>query len=82
MRVLPVRALVPGGDRQQMQVVIAEHRHRGVAERHDLAQHAERVGSAIDEVADEPQPVLARRKADQLQQRQNSAWQPWMSPIA
>ena len=65
----PCARAMPGGDRQQVQVVIAEHRHRGVAERHDLAQHAERVGSAIDEVADEPQPVLARRKADQLQQR-------------
>ena len=57
MRVLPMRALVPGGDRQQVEVVIAEHRDRGVAQRLDLAQHGERVGTAIDEIADEPQPV-------------------------
>jgi hypothetical protein len=32
---------VPGGDRQQMQVVVAENRDRARAERHHLAQHGE-----------------------------------------
>ena len=42
-------------------------RDRGVAQRLHLAQHRERVRAAIDEVADEPQPVAARREADQLE---------------
>ena len=40
-RVLPVRLGVPGGDRQQMKVVVAQNGDRGVAERHHLAQHGE-----------------------------------------
>ena len=40
-RVLPMRPRVPGRDRQQMKVVVAENGDRGVAERHHLAQHRE-----------------------------------------
>jgi len=67
-RVVAMRLAMAGGDRQQMQVVIAEHRHRGVAERSNLAQHGERFRSAIDEIADEPQSILVGREADQLEQ--------------
>src|SRR5664279_1316385 len=63
-----MRALVPGGYRQQMEIMIAEHGDGGVTERLDLAQHGERIGAAVDEITDEPQPVGARREADQLQQ--------------
>ena len=57
-----------GGDGQQVQVVIAEHGDGGVAERVHLAQHGERIRAAIDEIADEPQPIARRREADQRQQ--------------
>ena len=53
---------------QQMQVVIAEHGDGGIAERDHLAQHGERIRTAIDEIADQPQPVARRREADQRQQ--------------
>ena len=65
MRVLPVHPLVTRGDGQQMEVVVAEDRDGGVAERLHFAQHGERVGAAVDEVADQPQPVAARREADE-----------------
>ncbi len=58
----------PAATVEQMEVVIAEHRDGGVTQRLDLAQHGERIGTAVDEVADEPQPIRARREADQLQQ--------------
>jgi len=67
-RVLAVRLAVAGGDRQQMEVVVAEHRDRCVTERHHLAQHGERSGPAVDEVADQPQPVARRREADDVEQ--------------
>ena len=67
-RVIPMRVAVPRCDGQQVEIVIAEHGHRGVAQRFNLAQHAERVRSAIDEVAGQPQPVGGRREADQRQQ--------------
>ena len=63
-----MRRAVSGGDGQQVQVVVAEHRDRGIAERHHVAQHRERIGTAIDEIADEPQPIARRREADQRQQ--------------
>jgi len=43
-----------GREREQMEVVIAQHRHGCVAERFDLAQDRERLGTAIDQIADEP----------------------------
>ena len=48
-----------------------------------LAQHGERFRAAVDEVADQPQPVgRAARTPIRSSSWQNSAWQPWMSPIA
>ena len=63
-----MRLAVAGGDRQQVEVVVAEHGDGGVAQRHHLAQHGERAGAAVDEIADEPQPVVARREADEVEQ--------------
>ena len=59
---------MPCGDGEQMQVVVAEHGHGCVAERLHLAQHVERRGTAIHEIADEPQPVLGRREADEVEE--------------
>src|SRR5689334_2178417 len=62
-----MRVAVAGSDREQVQVVVAEHCHGGVAEAHYLSDDAKRVRTAIDEVAVEPQPVVPRRKADHPQ---------------
>jgi hypothetical protein len=43
-RVAAVRRAVPGRDGQKVQVVVAQHDARGVAERLDLAQARERAG--------------------------------------
>ena len=51
-----------------MQIVVAEHDGRGVAQRHDPAQHTEGVGSSVDEVTDEPEPVVCR-EIELVQQR-------------
>jgi len=67
-RVAAMRAAQARGDREQMEVVIAEHRSRGVAQRDHFAQHRERRRSAIDEVADEPQAVVARGERDEIEQ--------------
>ncbi len=67
-RVAAMRLAVTGGDRQQVEVVIAEHRDGGIAERHHFAQYRERSGPAVDEVADEPQPIAARRESDEVEQ--------------
>ncbi len=67
-RVLAVRGPVARGDRQQMEIVISEHGDRRRAESLDRAQHAERVGTAIDEVSDQPQPVRRRIEGDHVEQ--------------
>jgi hypothetical protein len=67
-RVVAVGAPMARRDDQQVQIVIAEHRRRRVAQRPHFAQHAERVRSPIDEIAGDPEPVVARREADQRQQ--------------
>src|SRR5690349_11208604 len=43
-----------------MQVVIAEHGDRAVAERDQFAQRRERAGTAVDDVAGEPQWRVVR----------------------
>ena len=53
---------------QQVQVVVAEHHHRGVAEALDGAQHVERARAAVDEVTDEPQAVACGTEVDDLEQ--------------
>ena len=67
-RVAAMRRAVARGDGQQVQVVVAEHDLRRVAQRLHLAQDRERTGAAVDEVADEPQPVARRREPDQVEQ--------------
>ena len=59
---------MPRGSRQQVEVVVAENRHRRIAQCFHFAQDGERIGAAIDEVADEPQPIFAGGESDQLEQ--------------
>ena len=54
--------------RDQMQIVIAQHRDRAVAQRLHQAQHLQRTRPAIDQIADEPELVLCRVETDLLQQ--------------
>ena len=51
------------GDREQMEVVVAEHRDGASPSALHFAQHGKRCRSAIDEVADQPEPVLAGSNA-------------------
>ncbi len=60
---------VAARERQQVQVVIAEHDDRGVAQARDEPQHAERIGPAIDEVADEPEAVARGIEREAVEQR-------------
>jgi len=67
-RVVGMRLAVAGGDRQQMKIMIAEHGHGRVAQRDHFAQHGQRIGPAIDQVADEPQAVGVGRETDEVEQ--------------
>ena len=67
-RIAAMRLAMAGRDRQQMKIVIAEHSDRRVAKRDDFAQHGERIGSAIDEIADQPQPIVVARKGDRVEE--------------
>src|SRR5438874_8689037 len=51
-----------------MQVVVAEHGSRLVAELAHVAQHRQRLGAAVDEIADEPEPVLRRIEGELRQE--------------
>ena len=53
-----------GGDGEQMPVVVAEDAVRGVAQVAQPAQHAERIGAAIDQVAEHVDPVARGGEAD------------------
>ena len=55
-------------DGEQMQVVVAEHGDRAVAQRLDQPQHLQRTRSAVHQVADQPQPVCRRIETGILQQ--------------
>jgi len=55
------------GDRQQVQVVVAEHDHRLVAQRPCPAQHRQRIRPAVDQIAHQPQPVARGVEVDFLQ---------------
>jgi hypothetical protein len=52
-----------------MQVVVAEHGHRAVAQALHEAQAAQRIGTAVDEIADEPETVAGGVESDPAQQR-------------
>src|SRR5690606_13553249 len=56
------------GDRQQRQVVVAEHGHAVLAQRMHQAQGLQRLAATVHQVAAEPQPVLRRIEADALEQ--------------
>ena len=63
-----VDAGMAGRHRHQVQVVIAQHAHRCLAEPAHEAQHLQRVGTAIDQVAHQPEPVAGAVEADQFEQ--------------
>ena len=67
-RVVGRAAAVAEGDGQQMQVVIAERHRRRIAEGANAAQHLERGGPAIDQIADEPEPVAIRGEFQRFEQ--------------
>src|SRR5690606_18101959 len=48
----------PRGRRQQVQVVIAQHRHGTLAQADDAAQAGQRLRAAVDQVAGEPEPGI------------------------
>ena len=50
-------------DGEQVPVVVAEHARGGVAEVAEAPEHAERIGPAVDEVAEHVEAVARRREA-------------------
>jgi len=46
------------GNHQQVKVMIAEHRDSSITKRFDVAKRRQRIGTAIDEIANQPQAVL------------------------
>jgi hypothetical protein len=58
---------MPGRDREQVEVVVAEHGNCRITEAHDFAQHRERSGPAIDEIADEPQAIARGREREKVE---------------
>jgi len=63
-RVALARAFHARRDAEQVQVVVAEHGHRAIAEVLHEAQACERVGAAIDQVAHEPEAIARAVEAD------------------
>ena len=55
-------------DRQQREIVVAEHDMRHIAQRMHQAQGFDRLAAAVDQVAAEPQAVAGRIEAQLLQQ--------------
>jgi hypothetical protein len=53
---------------EQMEIVIAEHGNGTRAELSDEAQCFERLGAAVDEIADEPENVTGRVERDAVEQ--------------
>ena len=69
-RVALVRTAVAFGQRQQVQIVIAEHADGRAAQTFDEAQHRQRIRPAVDQVADQPQPVGCRVELHFIEQTQ------------
>jgi len=59
---------VTAGERQKVEVVVAEHDHGALAQIAHEAQHRERRRAAVDEVAHEPQPVPGAIEPRELEQ--------------
>ena len=57
------------GHRQQVQIVVAQHRLHAVLLVEYPAQHLQRLGAAVDQVAGEPQRVAAGVEIYLAQQR-------------
>ena len=58
-RVALPRAGDPGGAREEVEVVVAQHGHEAAVLLHGPAQDLEGVRAAVDEVAHQPEAVLA-----------------------
>ena len=56
------------GDSEQVQVMVAQHGDRAVTQRFDEAQRGQRLGTAIDQIADEPETIAAAIEPDSDQQ--------------
>jgi len=63
-RIAPLPPLDTGGEPQQVQVVVAEDGHQGLPDRIQEAQGFQRLGAAVDQVAQEIRAVARGRKAD------------------
>ena len=63
-RVAPLALLDAFGDAHEVKVVVAENGHRRIAQGLHEAQAAQGIGSAIDEIAHEPEAVAARIESD------------------
>ena len=66
-RVAAMWLAVPSGDRQQMEIMVAEDRARGVAERRHFAENFQRFRAPIDQIPDEPQAIAVFGKPDQVE---------------
>ena len=58
----------PAMDCQQMQIMVAQHDHATSCEALEKTQHLQRMGAAVDQIADKPQPVRRRIESDAIQQ--------------
>ena len=56
----------PFRDRKEEDVVVTEHDADGWSERTDVAKHTEGIRPAVDQVADEPQPIFRGVEANML----------------
>jgi hypothetical protein len=56
------------GDGQQMQVVVAQQAVRRTIKGHEPPQYTQRIGAAIDQVAQQIERIPAGRKRDFVQQ--------------
>jgi hypothetical protein len=63
-----MRLAVTRGDGEQMKIVVAEHGDHRRAKGFHRAQHAERIGAAIDQVSDQPQAIVSWRETDQIEE--------------
>jgi hypothetical protein len=56
------------GKRQEVEIVVAQHRNESVAESFGPTQHRKGVGTSIHQVADQPQPIMFVVETDLLEQ--------------
>src|SRR5437867_10400668 len=63
-----MRLPMPCRHDQQMQVMVAQHGERSVAQRLHRAQYRQRIGTAVDQIADQPQSVARAIEGDQIEQ--------------